>query len=125
MTSKRFRQSLSSADLAHLQSLLDGAVAPEPVNAMRFFMGADPLGWVHSQHVPALKRALPGLASVAGGLCWDVHQRSPAQRSQDLALAAAAGVALQQRPQEVAPAQWVELAAGLNQRLGIDVPSPA
>ena len=41
------------------------------------------------------------------------------------ALAAAAGVALQQRPQEVAPAQWVELAAGLNQRLGIDVPSPA
>ena len=40
------------------------------------------------------------------------------------ALAAAAGVALQQRPQEVAPAQWVELAAGLNQRLGIDVPSP-
>jgi 8-oxo-dGTP pyrophosphatase MutT (NUDIX family) len=90
MTSKRFRQSLSSADLAHLQALLDGAVAPEPVNAMRFFMGADPLGWVHSQHVPALKRALPGLASVAGGLCWDVHKRSPAQRSQDLARAAAA-----------------------------------
>jgi 16S rRNA (adenine1518-N6/adenine1519-N6)-dimethyltransferase len=41
------------------------------------------------------------------------------------ALAAAAGVELQQRPQEIAPAQWVELAAGLNQRLGTDLPSPA
>ena len=41
------------------------------------------------------------------------------------ALAAAAGVELQQRPQEIAPAQWVELAAGLNQRLGSQPPLPA
>ncbi len=40
-------------------------------------------------------------------------------------LAAAAGVALQQRPQDLAPAQWVDLAAGLNQRLGSQAPSPA
>ena len=90
MTSKHFRHSLSSADLAHLQALLDGAVAPKPVDAWRFFMGADPLGWVQSQHVPSLLRALPGVGSVSGGLCWDVHKRSPAQRSQDLALAAVA-----------------------------------
>jgi len=56
---------------------------------VRFFMGSCPLGWVRKQHEPALQRALPGVSSVAGGLCWDVHQRSPAQRSQDLALAAA------------------------------------
>ena len=90
MTSGRFRQSLSSGDLAHLQALLDGAVAPKPVDAWRFFLGADPLGWVQSQHVPFLLRALPGVGSVPGGLCWDVHKRSPAQRSQDLALAAIA-----------------------------------
>ena len=90
MTSKHFRQSLSSADLAHLQALLDGAVTPKPVDAWRFFMGADPLGWVQSQHVLPLLRALPGVGSVSGGLCWDVHKRSPAQRSQDLALAAVA-----------------------------------
>ena len=36
---------------------------------------------------------------------------------------AAAGVELQQRPQEIAPAQWVELAAGLNQRMAIQAPS--
>ncbi len=89
MTSKRFRQSLSNADLEHLRALLDGAVAPEPVDAVRFFMGAYPLGWVRKQDVPALQRALPRVGSVAGGLRWDVHQRSPAQRSQDLALAAA------------------------------------
>ena len=53
-------------------------------------MGADPLGWVQSQHVLPLLRALPGVGSVSGGLCWDVHKRSPAQRSQDLALAAVA-----------------------------------
>ena len=53
-------------------------------------MGADPLGWVQSQHVLPLLRALPGVGSVSGGLCWDVHKRSPAQRSQDLALAAIA-----------------------------------
>ena len=90
MTSKHFRQSLSSADLALLQALLDGAVTPKPVDAWRFFMGADPLGWVQSQHVLPLLRALPGVGSVSGGLCWDVHKRSPAQRSQDLALAAVA-----------------------------------
>ena len=90
MTSKRFRQSLSNADLAHLRALLDGAVAPEPVDAVRFFMGAYPLGWVRKQHVPALQRALPGVTSVAGSLCWDVQMRSPAQRSQDLAQAAVA-----------------------------------
>ena len=39
------------------------------------------------------------------------------------ALVAAAGVELQQRPQEIAPAQWVELAAGLNQRMAIQAPS--
>jgi 16S rRNA (adenine1518-N6/adenine1519-N6)-dimethyltransferase len=31
------------------------------------------------------------------------------------ALAAAAGINLQQRPQEIAPAAWVALARGLNQ----------
>ena len=39
------------------------------------------------------------------------------------ALVAAAGVELQQRPQEIAPAQRVELAAGLNQRMAIQAPS--
>jgi 8-oxo-dGTP pyrophosphatase MutT (NUDIX family) len=90
MTSKRFRQSLSSADFAHLQALIDGAVAPEPVDAMRFFMGSYPLGWVKRAHVPALQRALPGVGSVPEGLCWDVQKQAPAQRSQTLALAAAA-----------------------------------
>ena len=40
-------------------------------------------------------------------------------------LADGAAVALQQRPQEIAPGQWVDLAAGLNQRLGHQAPSPA
>ena len=57
---------------------------------MRFFMGADPLGWVQSQHVSSLQRALQGVGSVSGGLWWDGHKRLPAQRSQDLALAAIA-----------------------------------
>ena len=88
MPSQRFRQSLSSADLAHLQALLDGAVAPSPVDSYRFLMGAQPLGWVRRQDVQALQLALPGVSSSLDHLCWDAEKNTPMQRSQALALAA-------------------------------------
>ena len=46
------------------------------------------------------------LRNTLAGLCPPEHLQ---------ALAAAAGIDLQQRPQEVAPSAWVELARGLNQ----------
>jgi 8-oxo-dGTP pyrophosphatase MutT (NUDIX family) len=88
MLLNRFHQSLSSADLAHLQGLLDDAVAPNPVDSSRFFMGTEPLGWLQTQHLQALQRALPGVSSAPGVVRWDAQNLSPAQRSQALALAA-------------------------------------
>ena len=85
-----FRQALTPSEAACLQALLDGAVAPHPVDSCRFFMGAEPLGWVRRQHVPALQGALPGVSSAPGVVRWDAQHLSPAQRSQDLALAAVA-----------------------------------
>jgi 16S rRNA (adenine1518-N6/adenine1519-N6)-dimethyltransferase len=40
-------------------------------------------------------------------------------------LVAAAGVGLQQRPQEIAPSAWVALASGLNQATTATAPPPA
>ena len=88
MPSSRFRQSLSSADLAHLQALRDGAVAPSPVDSYRFLMGAQPLGWVRRQDVQALQLALPGVSGLLDHVCWDAEKNTPMQRSQALALAA-------------------------------------
>ena len=88
MPSQRFRQSLSSADLAHLQGLLDGAVAPSPVDSYRFLMGAQPLGWVRRQDVQALQLALPVVSGLLDRVCWDAEKNTPMQRSQALALAA-------------------------------------
>ena len=88
MPSSRFRQSLSSADLAHLQALRDGAVAPSPVDSYRFLMGAQPLGWVRRQYVQALQLALPGVSGLLDHVCWDAEKNTPMQRSQALALAA-------------------------------------
>ena len=88
MPSQRFRQSLSSADLAHLQGLLDGAVAPSPVDSYRFLMGAQPLGWVRRQDVQALQYALPVVSGLLDHVCWDAEKNTPMQRSQALALAA-------------------------------------
>jgi 8-oxo-dGTP pyrophosphatase MutT (NUDIX family) len=88
MPSSRFRQSLSSADLAHLQGLLDGAAAPCPVDSYRFLMGAQPLGWVRRQDVQALQLALPVVSGLLDHVCWDAEKNTPMQRSQALALAA-------------------------------------
>ena len=88
MLLNRFHQSLSSADLADLQGLVDDAVAPNPVDSSRFFMGTEPLGWLQTQHLQALQRALPGVSSAPGVVRWDAQHLSPAQRSQALALAA-------------------------------------
>ena len=90
MPSQRFRQSLSSADLAHLQALRDGAVAPSPVDSCRFFIGEEPLGWLQAQHVQALQHVLPGVSRGPGGVRWDAQQRSPQERSKALAMAAQA-----------------------------------
>ena len=90
MAIQLFRQALTPSEAACLQALLDGAVAPHPVDSCRFFMGAEPLGWVRRQHVPALQGALPGVSSAPGVVRWDAQHLSPAQRSQDLALAAVA-----------------------------------
>jgi 16S rRNA (adenine1518-N6/adenine1519-N6)-dimethyltransferase len=40
-------------------------------------------------------------------------------------LVAAAGMGLQQRPQEIAPSAWVALAGGLNQATSATAPPPA
>ena len=88
MPTTRFRQSLSNADLAYLQTLRDDAEAPSPVDSYRFFMGTEPLGWVRRQHVPALQGALPGVSGAPGLVRWDAQHLSPVQRSQVLALAA-------------------------------------
>jgi 8-oxo-dGTP pyrophosphatase MutT (NUDIX family) len=88
MSTESFHQALSPADGACLQTLLDGAVAPHPVDSCRFFMGAAPLGWVRREHVPALQGALPGVSGAPGVVRWDAQHLSPAQRSQALALAA-------------------------------------
>jgi 8-oxo-dGTP pyrophosphatase MutT (NUDIX family) len=88
MTIQLFRQALTPADVDCLQALMDGSVAPSPVDACRFFMGTEPIGWLQAQHVPALQGALPGVSSAPGVVRWDAQHLSPAQRSQALALAA-------------------------------------
>ena len=51
-------------------------------------MGTEPIGWLQSQHVPALQGALPGVSNAPGVVRWDAQHLSPAQRSQAMALAA-------------------------------------
>ena len=74
--------------------------------------------------IPVNQRLEPGLAQRVEGLLRQAFQSrrkmlrntlaSLAEPSELEALAAAAGITLQQRPQEVAPQAWVALAKGLN-----------
>ena len=74
--------------------------------------------------IPANQRLEPGLARQVEGLLRQAFQSrrkmlrntlaSLAEPSELEALAATAGITLQQRPQEVAPQAWVALAKGLN-----------
>jgi len=74
--------------------------------------------------IPMHQRLEPGLAQRVEGLLRQAFQSrrkmlrntlaSLAEPSELEALAAAAGITLQQRPQEVAPQAWVALAKGLN-----------